>query len=319
MWIKKYDELLFKTPNNAKATIEATLLKNANMPDIVYKYREPNDSHIDALSQNILYASSPSRLNDPCEGALYVDTEKRWKFHYQALLEVIYMEAGHRLAISLDDFSDKEQFILELAKCLGIYDHELKSWKFLCEFGDNTAEVVHRKFEKELNEGNEELHRVCSFSTVNESHPMWVHYSTDFSGFCVGYNIKELRNDLTDLLLPVRYTDELLEVDDTFFSKGKPNNSFYIDSLTRKSTQWQYEQEWRLLLLAQSEELSQCIEMPTPKEIILGKKIKIEDAKKILSIGERLGANCYKQTLSKTSYAIELTRITSKDLSYYFA
>lgn len=319
MWIEKYDELLFRTVNNDEATITATKIKNENMPEIVYKYRTTSDNHVEALRRNILYASAPSCLNDPYEGSLFIDSKKRWKYFYQIFLDIFFQKTGLKLTIKVDEFDDRDSFILELAKCMGIHNHELKSWGSLWSIADVMVEIGHRKFEEEMKAANDEIHRICSFSCVNDSNPMWVHYAADYSGFCVGYNIKELQNNLTDLLLPVRYTDELLEVDDTFFKKGKPNSSFYIDSLTRKSTQWSYEQEWRLLLLAKSTELIQIVELPRPKKVILGKNIKKEDARRIIDIGVCLGTTCYKQVISKSSYACDLVNVTNEELPYYFA
>ncbi|MGD9567492.1 MAG: hypothetical protein AB7V48_04120 [Sedimentibacter sp.] len=60
MWIEEFNELLFKTINSKEATIKATKLKFENMPNIVYKYRTASDDHLEALKNNILYASAPS-------------------------------------------------------------------------------------------------------------------------------------------------------------------------------------------------------------------------------------------------------------------
>ena len=309
MWIEEYNELLFKTINSKESTIKAAKLKFENMPKLVYKYRTASDNHLEALRHNILYASAPSCLNDPYEGSLYIDVKKRWRLLYQTFLDMFYKETGLELAIRVDDFADQESFVIELAKCMGIYDHELKSWKDLWSIADEMAKIGLLRFQEELKIESDKLHRICSFSEVNDSPPMWSHYSADYSGFCIGYNIKELDNDLTDLLFPVRYTDEMIEVDDTFFNGEKPNNSFYIDSLTRKSTQWSYEHEWRLLLIAQSQEMIQKIDLPIPKLIILGKNISEENKEKILEIANINNIPCFKHVLRKDSFAFELEEL----------
>lgn len=309
MWIEEFNELLFKTINSEEATIKAAKLKFENMPDIVYKYRTASDDHLEALKNNILYASAPSCLNDPYEGSLYVDFKKRWKVLYQTFLDLFYKQTGLRLAISVDDFADQDSFIIEFAKCTGIYEHELKSFKYMWSIADKMAEAGLQKFQENLKIENDKLHRICSFSDVNDSPPMWSHYSADYTGFCIGYNIKELNNDLTDLLLPVRYTDEILEVDDSFFNGGKPNNSFYIDSLTRKSTQWSFEHEWRLLILAKSKQKSQAIDLPIPKQIILGKNISEKNENRIIQIASINNVPCFKHVMRKDNYAFELIEL----------
>jgi hypothetical protein len=309
MWIEEFNELLFKTINSQEATIQATKIKFENMPDIVYKYRTALDNHIEALRENVLYASAPSCLNDPYEGALYIDVKKRWKVFYKTFLETFYNKTGLKLAIRVEDFTNQDSFVIELAKCMGIYEHELKCWKELWNIKDEMDKKVLITYQKELEIESDKLHRICSFSEVNDSPPMWSHYASDYTGFCVGYNFKELNNDLTDWLLPVRYTDEMIEVDDTFFNGGEPNDSFYIDSLTRKSTQWSYEHEWRLLLIAQSQELTQRINLPTPKQIILGKNISNENKNRIVQIANTNNVPCFKHIMSKDNYSFELIEL----------
>lgn len=309
MWMDLFEELLFKTINSKEATQKAAELKFENMPDIVYKYRTSSDNHINALEQNILYASAPSLLNDPYEGSLYIDFEKRWRFLYKEFLDLFHKKTGLRLAINVDDFDNRNAFILELAKCMGVYDHELGFWNKLWNVTDEVAKLGLQKFECDLKLSNEELHRICSFSSVYDSPPMWLHYSMDYSGFCVGYNIKELKNDYTDLLFPVRYLDDMLEVDDTFFNGGKPNDSFYIDSLTRKSSSWSYEHEWRLLLLADSDDKIQKVSLPTPKVVILGKNISKENQERIFNMTRLNKIPCYKQVLKKDGYSFQLAEL----------
>lgn len=309
MWIELFDELLFKTINSKEATLKAAELKLENMPDIVYKYRDSSDNHIDALKQNILYASAPSCLNDPYEGLLYINVKKRWKYLYQAFLDIFYKEYGLRLAIKVDDYDDPNRFVIGLAKCMGIFDHELESWRVIWDIADKMGESALHKFREELIKESEKLHRICSLSSVNDSPPMWLHYSADYTGFCVGYDIKELKNDLTDLLFPVRYTNELIELDDTFFNGEEPNDSFYIDSLTRKSKEWSYEHEWRLLLIADSQEVNQKVCLPIPKQIILGKNISEENEKRIIEIASINNVPCYKQVMKTDSYSFELAKL----------
>jgi hypothetical protein len=309
MWIEEFYELLFKTLNSKEDTNKAIKLKYENMPDLMYKYRTASDDHLEALKNNILYASAPSCLNDPYEGSLYVDLKKRWKELYKTFLNHFYEQTGLRLAISVEDFADQDSFIIELAKCMGVYEHEKKYFKDMWSIADKMVEVRLQKFQEDLKTDNDELHRICSFSNVNDSTPMWSHYSAGYTGFCIGYNIKELNNDLTELLFPVRYTDEILEVDDSFFNGGKPNSSFYIDSLTRKSTQWSYEHEWRLLLLAKSQQKSQAIDLPIPKQIILGKNISEENENKIIQIASINNVPCFKHVMRKDNYAFELIEL----------
>lgn len=309
MWISEYNHLMFESINNDDDTIKATIFKNKYMPEIVYKYRNVSDRNINALAENFLMAVAPSMLNDPYEGALYIDFKNRWMLIYQVFVKIFYKNTGYKLAIDINKYGNRDELFAEMMKCLGIPNKDLKLWNYFWSAGEKMLEKMLIEFQQELKNINDDLHRVCSFSQCNDSNPMWAHYADDFKGYCVGYNIKELRNDLTDLLLPVRYKDSLLEVDDSFFSEGQPNKSFFMDSLTRKSTQWSYEKEWRLLLQSDESGLYQKIQLPNPKVIILGKDISDEDQEKLIQIANSLDAKCFKQNNTNNTYGYDLIEL----------
>jgi hypothetical protein len=153
------------------------------------------------------------------------------------------------------------------------------------------------------------LHRICSFSEIPDSTLLWAHYADQSKGFCVGYNLKELNNDLTELLLPVRYNDSLIEVDDTFFEGREINKSFLMNSLTLKSLDWQYEKEWRLLLLAESTEKMQKVPLPIAKEIILGLNITSENQARLIDIANTKNIPCYKVLYESNSFQYKFEKI----------
>ena len=89
---------------------------------------------------------------------------------------------------------------------------------------------------------------IVSF-TKNPHHPlMWSHYTTDASGFVIGYNVEELRK-LTGpegCLQIVNYIDRppVIIGPDVLVSPG----SNLPILLSQKSDHWSYEDEWRLIV-----------------------------------------------------------------------
>jgi len=302
MWLKEFDRLLFSKINDDESTIQAALLKKEYMPNVLYKYRKVTDRNLEALCNNFLIAAAPSTLNDPDEGAMFIDYGNRWKIIYEVFLDLFKKNTGYKIAVKPNDFNDRDSLIVELARCMGIRPEEFQSWDMLWQLTDKIVQLRLERFQNELKKINNDLHRICSLSSICDSNPMWVHYADDYKGYCVGYDIKTLNNDLTDLLFPVRYVDEMLEVDDTFFGCGEINKSFLMDSLTRKSTQWSHEKEWRLLLLAEGESLHKKVELPRPVNIIIGKNITKQDQMRILEIATSLKVPCYKQNIRENSY-----------------
>lgn len=310
MWLDEYCRLLFNPINNDIETMQATKIKNKNMPDIVYKYRTVSANSINALEKGFLMAVSPSILNDPNEGRLFVDYQNRWKIIYQACLDAFYKRTGFRLAVDINHSVERDDLIYQIMECMSIPKEDFEKMNQMWRYFEKLYEDRLIMYQNELIDINEELYRICSFSERSDSILMWTHYADESKGFCVGYNLKELNNDLTDLLLPVRYNDSLIEVDDTFFGGKEPNNSLHINSLTLKSTDWKYEKEWRLLLLAENKEKMQKVQLPVPKEIILGLNITRENQDKILDIATAYNIPCYKTFKDSGSFGYKFEKIS---------
>ncbi len=309
MWIDEYNRLMFKPINNHAETIHAVNIKNQNMPDIVYKYRAVTPHTINALENGFLIASSPSNLNDPNEGRMFIDYKNRWKLIYQGFINTFYEKTGFRIAVEINEYEERDGFILRLLESLSIPEEHYAAWIRIWKFTDKLLQDKLKEYQNDLIEINDELHRICSFSEIRNSTLLWAHYADQSKGFCIGYNFKELKNDLTELLLPVRYSDSLIEVDDTFFEGQDINKSFLINSLTLKSSDWQYEKEWRLLLLAEKSEKMQRVQLPVPKEIILGLNITSENQARLIDIANTNNIICHKVEKGSNSFQFKFEKL----------
>ena len=89
---------------------------------------------------------------------------------------------------------------------------------------------------------------IVSFSK-DPRHPlMWSHYTTDGSGFVIGYDseqLKELSGE-NGCLSYVRYASQLIPIADYPVLSSPPKNLIALLSL--KSEHWSYEEEWRLIV-----------------------------------------------------------------------
>ncbi len=89
---------------------------------------------------------------------------------------------------------------------------------------------------------------IVSF-TMNPQHPlMWSHYTTDGSGFVIGYDAAELRK-LTGqkgCLRAVEYADRPPPILGPIVLVSPESNLPIL--LSRKSKHWSYENEWRLIV-----------------------------------------------------------------------
>lgn len=305
MWIEKYEELLFSVNHTDESKISATLLKNSNIPEVVYKFRSVNDNNLNALEEGILIAVDPRNLNDPDEGDMHINFKKRWKEFYKVFMDLFYKDFGFKLAIDINDFENRDDFIIEFAKCMGIRNHEFQSFDELWSIGDKLVNDRFKLFQKEIRETGVETFRVCSLTSELNSKLMWAYYSDSYQGFCIGYDFRNLKSELTDMLLPVRYKNNKLEMDDSFFGREEINNSFIIDSLTRKSDEWSHEKEWRLLVLATKGEPIKKVKVPKPKVIIIGKDMRLNDRLKLIQLSDYLDIPCKQQSYNSVTRTYE--------------
>ena len=77
---------------------------------------------------------------------------------------------------------------------------------------------------------------------------MWAHYANNHRGICVEYDLLEINNILMFTAIPVIYSGERICFD--FFdpqSIEKDTSKLFIQSLTSKSPEWNYEKEWRII------------------------------------------------------------------------
>lgn len=107
--------------------------------------------------------------------------------------------------------------------------------------------------EKRLNIPIEHIWSIACFTSKWDNPTMWAHYADNYKGICLGYDKKELDNQINRIkrninnlsyttkgafLNPMKYVTDIPK---TFLSS--------IEPLTIKTKHWKYEKEWRIGLL----------------------------------------------------------------------
>jgi hypothetical protein len=83
---------------------------------------------------------------------------------------------------------------------------------------------------------------VCAMSTEPANPLMWAHYTGEHRGVCLQFRVA---HDLSALMAhPVEYSDTYPVIRNAFDSGDRRDD---LATLLRKSTEWEYEQEWRIL------------------------------------------------------------------------
>jgi hypothetical protein len=163
-----------------------------------------------------------------------------------------------------------------------------------------------RIFKNRMNDYAQELkkkHKICSFSERNDSILMWSHYADYHKGFCIEYSIADLPCDsqLPRSIFPVIYSPKLYDLTSSLIHA--PNDNYNILSrfllVLRKSEEWKYQREWRLVNIAENPNPHK---MPTPTAIYLGAKIAEDDKECLLDIASKKNIQHYNMSLSTTEF-----------------
>ena len=144
--------------------------------------------------------------------------------------------------------------------------------------------LYHKRREMlKVDESYKERYRVACFSQDNDIAPMWAFYGDNHKGICVEYNFHKDIN-FRDFCFPVRYVgktdnDDLLEL---ILEGENPINGLALELFVKKSQNWSYEKEWRLVFYDDYDygefqfvlkHGKKYVEFLKPKAVYLGLKI----------------------------------------------
>lgn len=200
----------------------------------LYKYRSMSSYTIDDIVNCKMSLSAIGEFNDVFDGAMHqygskqerekaaeAEWEKLEALRIQAQIPEGYYDAMKRddLVKPLIDFYKRESRLkFRNLECLSTY--------------------------------------VCCFSKNVSSTLMWAHYADSNKGFCIEYDFNTLPADCLykKALFPVAYTPTPIDVVDLLNDTDNRIFQYPIDAAAlctalNKSSVWQYEQEWRLILM----------------------------------------------------------------------
>lgn len=166
----------------------------------------------------------------------------------------------------------------------------------------------------EANKYMKDLIYIACFSERNDITPMWHHYGGEHKGICVEYdfkNDKKYDKKLKQILFPIAYVTEKRnkEILPKIFD-GADKGKLAIETFTNKSIEWEYEQEWRIIMLKNPGKLFEIkwynnkphIKFLTPKNVYLGYKIDERDAYFIKKLCELRNIPVYRMIKDNSSF-----------------
>lgn len=289
IWLEEYEDLMFGKNRTLETMSKAATLKLEQMPAVLYKYRACKDETLDALENDFLYSSVPSEFNDMFEGAIIIERTDAQQRLLQKCYDELRCKHPYLPNLKTNSFDD---FLQNIATGFGHSHEEVSCDPFLLQM----RKALKRIYEEsgthhidQLEELSRNAYNICCFASNNTNDLMWAHYADNNRGFCIGYEIKALNNEMTHLTLPVIYKEEnrivIHDVDEV-------TSSTSMHLLSLKSTQWSYEGEWRTFF--QKNPPSHKETMPVAHSVTLGAKIDRTNEEKIRRICNAKGISVFK-------------------------
>ncbi|WP_105258403.1 DUF2971 domain-containing protein [Pseudoalteromonas sp. T1lg88] len=257
-------------------------LRDTIKNDKIYKFYPYRDFDLDALAGSYLWFSSIEDFNDPFEGMYLEQIAFRGvdDINDEEIIEI--NEALHEWA----GYSSKAAS----SKALAIYNNIMKTEEDKIAY----KQVLMENIESQLRATFtlEAKKRCCCFITDYENKPaitsklMWSHYSNGLRGFMLEFDTEALLKSLEDCNQTavqygkVNYSnfERLDALKDLSLSPTAKGNFSRI--LLRKSPEWVYEQEFRLI-----SEMDRVYFNPNViRSIVVGEKIPHPKLKTLLAV-----------------------------------
>jgi hypothetical protein len=277
-WKRQFIRDLFPHSASKRHIERAFAVKDRHVPSTLYKYRHFSEDHLDALNRNVLWLSSPARLNDPYEATVSFDLDRFWVEDHnpEEFLEVFENQRKRRtrskpqpLLRPIRSVQWRNKIFNELA---GAMDPASK--QTLLTYIEEFFQQHHNDQVRRMGEAFRRNFSVLSLSENCSSTLMWAHYSDGHKGFCVEYALSNLPSDdlRRRLCFPVFYTKKPRDVT-RYLSRtdmADYNNLFGLFMCLVKRDEWNYEREWRIVDSIGARKANREIAMPNPSGILLG-------------------------------------------------
>ena len=153
------------------------------------------------------------------------------------------------------------------------------------------------------------LFRVGCLCTNYKNSLMWSHYADSHRGFCVEYDFAEA--DMSTLPFPVVYSNIRPQVPWGEALTKSPENTAKATSnlmigLLTKDKCWEYENEWRFLMVASA---STSLKMPKISCIYLGALIEDKNRNKILQFARKHRIPVRQMTVDRGEYKLHASEV----------
>lgn len=293
------------------------------MPKSLFRFRTFEERSLDAFQNDIIYAVTADKFNDPYDTLVRYDLEgvEKWVntvMNTEALGKMKEWYAqGWDLPKEVKHILPKEMtdtFKKALSSIEDIRDYE--------ERIEETRKRVISQIETYfpiLSETSKRYSTIACFSESIESVLMWSHYANSHKGFSLEYNFRPiLEQPIKNVgLFPVVYSEERLDISDYIayeflrilgIPAKMPDIAASIKNALWKSDIWAYEKEWRMIDSTPrdiTDERASAIHYK-PVAIYYGRHMSSDDKKTLHEVATEKGIKEYEMYLDYSSRKYEM-------------
>ena len=215
-WIKRFFDCKFPLFKKDVNLSEAKKILEEHKPDKLYKYRRADDHGFDVIETGALWLARADTVTDEYDCYYVYSLDKILDYHEQSLREAL--PNVHTSTVQQLRESRKPHIEADHDKLRDLFRKSIKLCS-LCE----RADVDH----------------------------MWKEYSGNNTGFCIEFDLQRVPQDLWEMLYPVFYTDDTVDLSayNAVISRNKEkvNRAFIRQAALTKSLKWEPEREWRII------------------------------------------------------------------------
>lgn len=269
------------------------------LPKRLFKFRGFTDGALNNLKENTLFCAKPKTFNDPFDCGLTLRGPDERTVYVKALIALGCKDEGQLMEVNkaVDPYAAFIQIVERQTDHVGRLDSK--------EFRERMAHAFFEPVQL-LNDKMRDSCNICSLSERVNSLPMWAHYGDDHCGFAMEYDFHKLdsRSKLRSSIWPVLYEEKRYDVTEQIF--GRPvrafNELFVLGGALCKSVDWQYEREWRIVKIVESDTPASNVRVPKPVALYIGSDMSMGNSEILKKEAKRKNIPIFRMELSKNTF-----------------
>ncbi len=293
------------------------------VPKSLFRFREIDVRSVDAFKNDIIYAVTADKFNDPYDTLVRYDLEGIEKWVNTVMNTETLGQMKTWFAQGWDLLNEVKHILpKEMIDALKV---ALSSTEDINDFEEKIEETRKRMISMIetyfpiLSETAKRYSAIACFSESVDSILMWSHYADSHKGFALEYNFRPtLERPIKNVgLFPVVYSKERFDISDYIawaflriigFPAKMPDISASIKNALWKSDVWSYEKEWRMIDSTPrniTDEKASTIYYK-PVAIYYGRHMSVDDKKRLHEVAKEKGIKEYEMYLDYSSLKYEM-------------